>query len=398
VTMKLNYTTPTQRLMGGVWFERARHRQTQPAVRVDNNGNIDDLWLGSHQITFNDGTFYQGRDWRTISTGKSVFVQDVIDMMGSRLQVTPGLSYRSIERDFTNFANAGNNAGADYHLDRKYSETLPTLSASFMVTERLQSFIGLTKNFKAPGNFDFANLAQGVTFANGNGTYTSLLPVSVEQETSTTVDGGLRYRAPWGKISATLFVTKFKNRIASAFDPVEALTHDYNVGDSTIKGMEFEAGTVPWHNFSGYVSYTYTDSKIENDMPASATTFSPTGGKQFPDTPKNMAAVSLQWATGPYLANLAAKYTGPRWLTLVNDLKVGGYTLVDLNLAYRVPTASGSVFKNPTIRVNVSNLASKKYFSANSGSGSTIAIAATNNPSVYPGAPRFASVTFQSEF
>lgn len=398
ITTKLNYTTPTQRILGGVWFERANHRQTQPAVRVDNNGNVDDIWLGSQQITYNDGTFYQGRNWLTISTGKSVFAQDTIDMLAGRLQVTPAISWRSIERDFNNYANSGFNAGADYHIDKTFSETLPSLNTSYQVTDTLQAFLGITKNFKVPGNFDFANLAVTAAPVNGVSAITSMLPLSVKPEKSTTVDTGLRFRQPWGKLSGTLFVTKFKDRIASAYDPVEALTHDYNVGDSTIKGVEFEAGTTPWHNFSGYASYTYTNSKIEKDMPASATTFNPTGGKQFPDTPLHMAAVSLQWASGPYLANIAAKYTGYRYLTLVNDVKVGGYTLVDLNLAYRIPAGPDSVFKNPTIRFNVSNLGDKRYLSANSGSGSLIAIAAANNPSVYPGAPRFASATFQVEF
>ena len=35
--------------------------------------------LGGNLITYGDGSTYQGRDWSTISTGESVFVQDTID-------------------------------------------------------------------------------------------------------------------------------------------------------------------------------------------------------------------------------------------------------------------------------------------------------------------------------
>ncbi|HKX41048.1 MAG TPA: TonB-dependent receptor, partial [Burkholderiaceae bacterium] len=35
VTTTLTYTLDNQRISGGFWFERARHRQTQPAVQVD---------------------------------------------------------------------------------------------------------------------------------------------------------------------------------------------------------------------------------------------------------------------------------------------------------------------------------------------------------------------------
>ena len=55
-----------------------------------------------------------------------------------------------------------------------------------------------------------------------------------------------------------------------------------------------------------------------------------TKGKIFPDTPEWMASASVQWASGPYMINLAAKYTGRRYLTLENDVDIGGYTLVEV--------------------------------------------------------------------
>jgi iron complex outermembrane receptor protein len=49
--------------------------------------------------------------------------------------------------------------------------------------------------------------------------------------------------------------------------------------------------------------------------------------------------------------------------------------------------------------LNISNLTNKQYLLANSGSGSQFGInAALSTPSVYTGAPRFASVTFQVDY
>jgi iron complex outermembrane receptor protein len=275
---------------------------------------------------------------------------------------------------------------------------LPSLAASFQVTPEAQVFYSVSKNFKAPGNFDYFNLANGVTIANGVGTAASLVPLSVKQETSVNMDGGLRYKTDFFKGSATLFLTKFKNRIASAYDFANQLSHDYNVGDSTIKGLEVEAGTVPYKGFSGYVSGTYTRSTIDQDMPASATTTYPTKGVQFADTPKGMAAVSLQYAEGPYLVAVSTKYTSRRNLTLTGDQQIAGFTTFDLNAALKLP--SDRVFLNPTLRLNISNLGNKKYLQANSGSGSNISINATTPfaPSVYGGAPRFTSLTVQTDF
>ena len=45
---------------------------------------------------------------------------------------------------------------------------------------------------------------------------------------------------------------------------------------------------------------------------------------------------------------------GKRFLTLNNDQSIGSYTLVDLNLGYKLP--SQALFKDPIVRLNISNL------------------------------------------
>jgi len=220
-----------------------------------------------------------------------------------------------------------------------------------------------------------------------------------QQETSVNLDVGTRYKGDLFKGSVTAYYVDFKNRIASGYDPVQGGRFDINVGKSIIKGLEIEAGTVPVMGFSGYISGTYTKSTIEDDLQVTATTFAATAGKQFPDTPKGMAAASLQWAGGPFMVNVAGKYTSPRALTLANDLAIPGFTTFDLNAAYQLPNGPNNGFKNPIIRLNITNLSNKQYLLANSGSGSQFGIDKTiSTPSVYTGAPRFASVTFQVDY
>ena len=165
---------------------------------------------------------------------------------------------------------------------------------------------------------------------------------------------------------------------------------------ASVKGMELEAGTVPVKGFSAYTSLTYTSSVVDKDMPSSATAFYATANKQYPDTPRVMGALSLQYTNGPVLLNLAGKYTGLRYLTMVNDVSIGGFSTLDFNAAYKLP--SDGFFKNPVLRFNVSNLTNKQYLTASLGSGSSIAINAAGNPYVYPGAPRFFSMTGQADF
>jgi iron complex outermembrane recepter protein len=421
LTTTLTYVLDHHKISGGVWYERARHRQTQPAVVVDNGGGVADIWLGGNLLKYTDGATYQGRDWSTISTGQSVFIQDTIDMFDNKLQVTPAFSYRRIIRDFENYANSGANAGANFGTEQTYGKPLPSIAVSYQATERLQAFTSLAKNYRVPSNFEFGNIGKGITIVNGVGTASGLQALTIKPETSVNFDLGARYKGDMFRGSATAFYNKFKDRIASSYDPIEAISRDINVGSSTTKGLEIEAGTVPWNGFSGYASLTYTKSTIDenqisrfaltstgaNCTPSATNTATcvltpyPTAGKIFPDTPKGMAGLSVQYADGPYLLNIGAKYTSGRFLTLTNDTAIAAYTLFDLNAAWKLPNPSGTGFKNPIIRLNVSNLFNKQYFMANAGSGSNVTVVnggAAGAPFYYAGAPRFTSLTFQVDY
>jgi iron complex outermembrane recepter protein len=417
VTTTLTYVLDQHKISGGVWYERARHRQTQPAVRVSNNGGIADLWLGSNLVQYTDGTNYQGRDWSTISTGESVFVQDTIDLLDNKLQVTPAFSYRRLNRQFANYGNSGANAAASYNVDQSYGKGLPSLAISYQATDRLQAFTSIAKNFRTPSNFEYGNVGKGQTIVGGVGSVTGLQALTIKPEQSVNLDVGARYKGDMFRGSATAFYNKFKDRIASSFDPLEGISRDINVGSSTTKGLEIEAGTIPWNGLSGYASLTYTKSTIDENVisrlltPAGAACTTPsatcapvpyaTAGKIFPDTPKGLAGLSVQYAEGPYLLNIGAKYTSGRFLTLTNDTALKGYTLFDLNAAWKLPNPSGPGFKNPIIRLNVSNLLNKQYFMANAGSGSNVTVVnggAAGAPFYYAGAPRFTSLTFQVDY
>ena len=420
VTTTLTYVLDHHKISGGVWYERARHRQTQPAVTVDNNGGVTDLWLGGNLLKYNDGATYQGRDWSTISTGESVFVQDTIDMLDNKLQITPAFSYRRLNRQFSNYGNSGANAAASYDIDQTYGKGLPSLAISYQATDRLQAFTSIAKNFRTPSNFEYGGIGIGQKIVNGVGSVTRLQALTIKPEQSVNVDLGARYKGDAFRASATAFYNKFKDRIANSYDPIEAIGRDFNVGSSTTKGLELEAGTIPWNGFSGYASLTYTKSTIDENQisrfalasgagctPTATNTATcvltpyQTAGKIFPDTPKGLAGLSVQYAEGPYLLNIGAKYTSGRFLTLTNDTSLTGYTLFDLNAAWKLPNPSGTGFKNPIVRLNVSNLFNKQYFMANAGSGSNVTVVnggAAGAPFYYAGAPRFTSLTFQVDY
>ena len=403
-TVKLNWQFGNQRIVGGYWYERARHFQTQPAVKMDVDGTVPDYWLqNSNQLLRHiDGSLYQGRDQKTISTASSFFLQDTISLMNDKLVVIPAIKIPQLKRDFTNFANDGGGASAiTYNRTKTEKNTNPSLGARYSISDAHQMFGSVTKGSRTTNNFNLAATA----VVNG-----VLIFPNVKQETTVTTDVGYRYLSDVITFSGTAFNTKFKDRISTAFDQDLARRVDTNVGDATIRGLELEAGTRPYNGVSVYGSVTYTRSRFEQDFQNNAPTALltnrlPTAGKEFPDTPKLLAGMTVQYANGPFLASLSNKYTGKRFSSLVNDQEVPGFHLADLNLGYRLPNTEWT--KNVTLRLNVSNLFDKEYLVLSTGSGSSfvtntspIAGVTTGTGTVfyYVGAPRFTSISLNVDF
>ncbi len=406
ITLKSSYRMDNHLINAGFWFERANHRQTQPATTFDNNGNALDPWLANpaNFLLRQDGTAYQGRDQLTISKAQSLFVQDSISLMSDQLNLVIGLKAAKIDRDFENYANestsSGRNSGADYQVKRSYSKVLPNFGLRYALNEQQSVFFNAAQNFKAPGNFSFQNLLAGGAYTSGvlSG-FTQQNPV-VKAETSNNYDLGYRIASGDWTFSGSVFHIDYQNRIASGYNPDTGTTFDINVGDVRTQGAELESGFRMSPNWSLYGSLSYVSSKMKSDLRTGASTTEATAGKQLPDTPNWLAGIALNYVDGPFFSALQAKYTGKAYSTLVNDEQVDGYTVINLATGYRFE--SGQFFKNPMIRLNVSNLFDTEYLRINSGSGSqftTRALGAGGSaPAYYVGAPRFASVTLSSDF
>ena len=425
VTTKVNWQlSQSNRLLLGYWYEKARHQQTAPYVRIDNVGNSEDIWLANPDQWLKnvDGQPANFRDWYTVSTGKSAFVQDTISLFQDKLTVVAGGRYTTLGRKFRNSANQGTtptglgqtgSGGADYEINKEYSEFLPSLGIKYQLTTEQSLFANAAKNFKAPPNFAYSNLAvsnasptASITYVNGVATNFRILEPQVGPETAHNYDAGYRYAGERVTFSGSMFFVNYKGRIAALIDPSSGQQGQaINLGDSTTRGFELESGYRILPNLSAYGSLSYTKTRIKSDIQYGGSTKSEaTAGKDFPDTPRWLTGFALQYSGGSWLAGVDAKYTGKRYSTLVNDDSIGGYTLFGLTAGYKLQ--STAFFKNPMVRMTVYNLFSREYLSLNGPSGSNFGVRA--NPiaglpnysaqSFYVGAPRTVAVTLASDF
>jgi iron complex outermembrane receptor protein len=364
-------------------------------------------------LHYNDGSPIESRNYYTVSTGKSVYVQDNVSLIDNRLNLALGISDRSITRNLTNTASSESGGGADYSISHTYSDVLPNLGAKYQITKEQSVFFNAAQNFRAPPNYVLAQLVTGGTVTNGVLTGWTLRNPVVDKESSNNFDLGYRLQNDRFTLSGSLYRVDFKDRIATSYDPASNTSTSMNVGASRSQGVEMEAGWEPAKHWSLYGSLTVAESKMNEDKVVvkasnNAWVALPTTGKQFPDTPRLMAGLGVQYAEGAWFAYGQAKYTGKRYSTLLNDDSIGGYTAVNAGAGYEF--ASTSFFKKPQIKLNVYNVLNTGCLNLNAGSGASFTLNATaytapgggvvsaSLPSFYVCAPRTLSITLQSDF
>jgi iron complex outermembrane recepter protein len=395
VTAEVSHAFGNHQLKLGLWYERAEHRQTQPAVSVDANGNPSDIWLRDGVITRPSGTAYQGRDWLTVSPAYQVYATDTFSFMNDRGMLVIGARAPQINRQFTNTASEGVNSATSYTFKKTYRDILPQIGMRFNIDKEQQVFANIGKNFRTPPNFAFAPTNGNIAIVNG----VAVLATDVKAETSINTDIGYRYQGKAFSGSATFFNVDFRDRQATSFDPNTLKSVYANAGKARNRGFEFEVGSVPVSGFSAYASLTVQKSRVLNDIRASATVVLPTTGKQFALTPQNLIGVSMQYADGPYYARLKVKKTARQFATLMNDQEAPGYTTAEFDAGY---TFGDVLFvKNSKLKLNVSNIGSKKYINPSSGTvlnGAAVGTLAAGNVFYYLGAPRFTSLTLSADF
>jgi iron complex outermembrane recepter protein len=396
ITAELNYQLGNHALKAGLWYERAEHRQTGPAVPVNSSGESTDIWLRDGHIRRPDGSDYQSRDWKTISPAFQLYASDAWSFMNDRGLLQLGLRTPEIKRQFTNFANEGNNSQTTFSFTKRYSEVLPQAGVRFNLDREQQVFVNVGKNFRAPPNFAFAPTNNNIKLVNG----VAILEGAIDAETSITTDLGYRYQGKLLTLSASAFNVDFKNRQSNAYNSALDRSIYTNAGDVNNRGLELEVGTLPMAGFTAYASFTTQKSKVKNDLPVGkGLPPLPTKGKQFTLTPEVLAGLSLQYASGPLYARVKVKHVGKQFATLMNDEEVPSYTTADFDAGYRF--ADLTFLRNPMIRLNVSNIGDTKY--RNPSSGSVVnakAIGSTTAGTVfyYLGAPRLVSVTLSADF
>jgi len=306
---------------------------------------------------------------------------------------------------------------APFKAKYKYHKILPNVGATFAINESLSVFGSYAKGLSAPRTDNL---------------YRQPI-ISVKPETTDSFDLGARYITGRLQLQATAWKIDYQNRIVTSFDPETNTSIDRNVGKVNSYGVDTGVGFKPIKqlNLIGLLSYTHaklkqdvvvgsyvyvpvtipatsTSSQINaNGAPPTATgqtyycpglpTTLPTSGvnvykvcaqtkgKFVVETPKWQYGGRAELKLNPLTFGVQAKHVSSRWATDVNDVKVKGYTTVDLDARVDIDAVPGH---KTYFQFNVVNLTNKHYF----GNLSTT-INAFGSAGAVATAPRFTPVS-----
>ncbi|MCH8684835.1 TonB-dependent receptor [Pedomonas mirosovicensis] len=385
-------------------YDRGRHRQTGEAGYIEADGHPENVFAGRNgePVHTADGDVLRTRDRKSIALLNQISAEYQLKLLDDNLRFTAGVRAPFFKRELNQYCyTIGGIASAQgSHNQNQYCTTADTLPSSVSAPviapyEATRKWDDILPNLGVSYRFNevhqiYASYAEGLSAPRTDNLY-GLQIANPEPETTQSVDVGYRYQS--GRVigSTALWYSKFKNRIVSSYDEALNLTIDRNVGSVDLWGVDAEVGFKAAEGLTFYLSGSYINSEVQQDLQLGPDNFAPTKGKELVETPEWQFGGRAEYAVGNFAAGVQAKYVGSRWATDINDEKAPSYTVVDLDVSYDLADLMG--VKGMKLQFNVINLFDEEYL-GNVSSRTR----ASQNPTYSVGAPRTVQATLKATF
>jgi vitamin B12 transporter len=186
--------------------------------------------------------------------------------------------------------------------------------------------------------------------------YSNYGNLALRPEAGESWDAGVEQHA-WDQrlmMSATYF-QRYSRDLIEFFDCVSLYAclnpsggYYANIDRAAAHGVELQAALNATDRLTLNGNYTLTDTK---DKSPGSSTF----GNQLPRRPKEMANLSATYRwTPPLTTSVSVRYAGPSYDDTANQIKLGGYVLADVRVAY-------AVLERLEVYARVENITDKHY-------------------------------------
>lgn len=288
------------------------------------------------------------------STG--IYAQYQISL-SEALQLRVGGRYDDYSQTLENRANG---------RETRFGQTRfsPQAGAVYRVTPEVSLYASYGENFRPLSGADFA----GNTF---------------DPNQSEAIEGGIKYAAANGRLTATASVFSIRQGNILVADPVNA---DFQIaaGEASSRGFEFDLNGEIARGLALWVSYAYVDAKVDNDVADPNFGLPVPAGSPLLNIPDHTVNVQLAYSA----------QIGTRDVRLGGGMLHAGSRLGEVGAAFELPAytlarvfAEGELTNGVRLRLDIDNLFNTRWF-ANSFSQLWL----------QPGMPRNARVTASFAF
>jgi iron complex outermembrane receptor protein len=348
VEPKFTYTIGRNAITAGYWYEYDDETDQQPYTSLSPDGTPGNLWVDTDRglIRLPNGQILLAGADQVRTQINMLFVGDTFT--AGPLTLEAGFKEALVARDGTNEV-----PGPQYKAVINSAEPLPRLAARYQIDGENQVFLSASTNFRTPSQATLFNAYYG-------GTIYSAANTNLKSEYSISEELGYRYQGPMLTASAVFFNYNFTNRQIATVVGGNQIAETVNAGGQTSRGVDVEAGTRPWRNFSPYVSGEYLNATIDNDFLV-GNDYLPTAGKTAIRSPRLQGAIGLKYDDGRFFGLASVKYVGSQYSTFLDDQKIPAHEQGDLSLGYRLPRLG--LAARPEIKLNLINITDANFLS-----------------------------------
>ncbi|MBN2809503.1 MAG: TonB-dependent receptor [Deltaproteobacteria bacterium] len=255
------------------------------------------------------------------------------------------------------------NLGEDPAMSLKamrFQKWLPSISLGCQASPDLDFYLNYGRNFMRP--YAYVPLASIYSSNRAKFLAADLTLQDIydgwKLETSDNFDLGCRWQQRWFSLAPTLFYARHHDLLFVAYDERVGLNYHQNIGDATIYGAELECNLYATDNLMFYINPSYTRATFDDDLVSGGQRLA-TDGNDLPDTPRWLVKAGLIYKYKNLSIAPSLKYVDQRYGDIANQEKVDAYTVVNLNLGYKLQNFY--FLREAGIDLEFSNLLDKKY-------------------------------------
>lgn len=339
IVSRFNWKIEHHELSTGLWLEKNHHQLGRNFYFITSPTDTAFFLSNPDLVQFKQ---------RFNSYTQQFYLQDTFTKEKLKLSI----GAKSPHVTTTAHSEVGNRAEGTLKASQTF---LPQIGLNYSLNKENEIFISYAKNARL---FSEGRLGPFDTTQN----IFSQAKERLKPELSTTLDIGWRLKQDKLQASLALYSTLFKDRLlwisqcSSILGCPDSLT---NVGKVNTKGLETTLLWMPFKRISWFSAFTYNDSRYQSNY-LDGTTLVEAAGKTVVDTPNTLFSSDVTYEQNGYFLRVGGKYTGKRYLTYTNDLKIAGFTIWHLTAGYQ--SNKTAQFNHIRFQLNIDNLFDKKYF------------------------------------